>query len=91
MINNPIGIEAKNIAGTKNNLADTISRIYTSSYSTLSFTKVFQEFPQMRLWSRFHPSQALLCYLYSALSVGQDQGLCPPKHLGHFVHDNNIL
>ena len=91
MINNPIGIEAKHIAGIKNNLADAISRVYTSSYSKLSFTKVFQEFPQMRLWNRFHPSQELLYYLYSALSVGQDHGLCPPNHLGHFVQGNDTL
>ena len=64
MINNPIGIEAKHIAGINNNLADAISRVYTSSYSKLSFTKVFQEFPQMRSWNRSHPLNN--CFVTSA-------------------------
>ena len=90
MINNPIGIEAKHIAGIKKNLADAISRVYTSSYSKLSFTKVFQEFPQMRSWNRFLPSQDLLSYLCSSLSVGQ-RSLCPPKLFRHFVQGKNTL
>ena len=91
MINNPVGIRAEYIAGKSNILADAISRVYTNLYSNLSFQKIFQEFPQMRLWRRFHPSQELLSRLYLALSQGQDQGLCPINNLGHFVQGNNIL
>ena len=36
-------------------------------------------------------SQELLLCLYSALSQGQDQGLCPPNNLGHFAQDSSIL
>ena len=57
MINNPVGIKADHIAGSENILADAISRVYNSSYSKFSFTKIFQEFPQMKSWKRFHPSQ----------------------------------
>ena len=91
MINNPLGFKAEHIAGTNNILADKISRIYNTSFSKTSFTKLFQEFHQLRSWKRFHPSQELLFYLYSGLLTGQDHGLCPPKNLGHFAPDNNIL
>ena len=90
MINNPVGIKADHIAGTSNTLADVISRVYTTSYSETSFHKIFQEYPQMKSWKRFHPSQELLSVLYSALLQGQDHGLCPPNKLGHFAQDSNI-
>ena len=90
MINNPVGIKAEHIAGKSNILADAISRIFNISYSNNSFNNLFQEFPQMKLWKRFHPSQELLSALYSGLVQGQDQGLCPPDKLGHFVQDSNI-
>ena len=90
MINNPVGLKAEHIAGKKNILADLISRIYKSPHSKFTFKNLFQDFPQMKSWNRFHPSQELLSFLYSGLLTGQDQGLCPPKHLGHFVQGNNI-
>ena len=91
MINNPVGIKAEHIAGESNILADKISRIHNSSYSEYSFHNHFQEYPQMKLWSRFHPSQELLSYLYSGLLMEQDQGLRPLKNLGHFAQDNSTL
>ena len=90
MINNPVGLRAEHIPGEKNVLADAISRTYSSIYSKLSFNKLFQEFPQMKSWIRFHPSQELLSIIYSGLLEGQDKGLCLPKNLGHFVQDRII-
>ena len=86
MINNPLGFKADYIQGKSNVLADSISRVFASSNS--SFTELFQNHPQMRSWMRFHPSQELLSYLFSALLTGQDQGLLPIKNFGHFTHDN---
>ena len=91
MINNPVGLKAEHIAGESNVLADKISRIYNSSYSEISFHNLFQEYPQMKSWSRFHPSQELLSSLYSGLLMEQDQGLCPLKKLGQFAQDSSIL
>jgi len=91
MMNNPVGIRAEHIAGDLNILADAISRTYSSSYSKLSFDKLFQEFPYLKSWNRFHPSQELLSTLYSGLLEGQDQGLCLPKRLGHFAQDKTTL
>ena len=91
MINNPVGLRAEHIAGVLNVIADAISRTYSSSYSKLSFDKLFQEFPQMKSWNRFHPSQELLSALYLGLLEGQDQGLCLPKILGHFAQDKTTL
>ena len=91
MINNPVGLKAEHIAGESNTLADKLSRIYNSSLSEYSFQNLFQEYPQMKSWNRFHPSQELLSYLYLGLLKEQDHGLCPPKQLGHFALDKNIL
>ena len=91
MMNNPVGIRAEHIAGDLNILADAISRTYSSSYSKLSFDKLFQEFPYLKSWNRFHPSQELLSTLYSGLLEGQDQGLCLPKILGHFAQGKTTL
>ena len=89
MINNPVGIKAEHIAGLSNTLADAISRVYSTSFSQISFDKIFQNFPQMKSWKRFHPSQELLSAIYSGLLQEQDCGLCPPNKLGHFVQGNN--
>ena len=86
MINNPLGFKADYIQGKSNVLADSISRVFASSNS--SFSELFQNHLQMRSWMRFHPSQELLSYLFSALLTGQDQGLLPIKNFGHFTHDN---
>ena len=85
------GLKAEHIPGEKNVLADAISRTYSSTYSQLSFDKLFQEFPLMKSWNRFHPSQELLSILFSGLLEGQDKGLCLPKKLGHFVQDKITL
>ena len=84
MINNPVGLKAEHIAGESNILADKISRIYNSSYSEYSFHNLFQEYPQMKLWSRFHPSQELCSSLFTGLLVGAKVGYSRPKTLGHF-------
>ena len=89
MINNPVGIRAEHIAGLSNTLADAISRVYSTSFSQISFNKIFQTFPQMKSWKRFHPSQELLSAIYLGLLQEQDCGLCPPNRLGHFVLENN--
>ena len=91
MINNPIGLNAEYIPGIYNILADAISRVYSNSPSHSSFEKLFQEFPQMKYWKKFHPSQELLSALYSGLLKGQDPGLYLPKHLGHFTQSKDIL
>ncbi len=90
-MNNPVGINAEHIAGELHILADVISRTYSSSYSKLSFDILIQEFPQMKLWNRFHPSQELLLAIYLGLLEGQVQGLCLPKTLGHFSQDKNTF
>ena len=90
MMNNPVGIKAEHIAGLENILADAISRIYSTKYSNVCFNKLMQEFPQMKSWDGFHPSQELLSLLYSGLLEGQDPGLSLPKTLGHFVPGKTI-
>ena len=48
MINNPVGLKAEHIPGENNVLADAISHTYSSTYSQISFDKLFQEFPQIK-------------------------------------------
>ena len=85
MINDPVGFKVDYIEGSKNILADRISRLYSNSATPPSFTSLIQEFPQMKLWNIFLPSPELLSTLYSALLEGREPGLCLPKKLGHFV------
>ena len=90
MINNPVFIKAEYIEGRKNTLADAISRVFSSSKLFNSFDILHQEFPQIRTWKRFHPSQELLSALYLALSRGLDRGIEPLNNLGHFVQGKTI-
>ena len=89
MINNPVGIKADFIPGVNNVLADAISRTYSNSTSPPSFINLFKEFPEMKSWERFHPSQELLSLLFSALLDYLEPGLCHPKTLGHFSAANS--
>ena len=89
MINNPLGIKTDYIKGETNVLADSISRVFTSSSNT-SFYKLHQTFPYLKFWMRFHPSHELLSAIYSALLTGLDPGISQIKKLGHFSRDNNI-
>ena len=91
MINNPQGIKSDFIPGVKHVLADTISSTYSNSNSLPSFIILFKEFPGMKSWERFNPSQELLSLLFSALLDGLEPGLCHPKTLGHFSAANSTL
>jgi len=90
MINNPLMIKAEYIQGHKNKLADAISRVFSTSTLFNSIDALHQEFPQMRTWMRFHPSQELLSALYLALLKGLDRGIEPLNNLGHFTQGKNI-
>ena len=91
MINNPLFVETNYIEGKKNILADAISRVFSSSNLYNSFDALHQDFPQIKGWMRFHPSQELLSALFSALLTGQDRGIDPLNKLGHFTHDKTTL
>ena len=91
MINNPVSIKSDYIKGESNILADAISRTFSTTFSKIKFDKLFNEFPQMKSWKRFHPNQEMLSNLYSALLKEQDPGLYQIKKLGHLDQDNNTL
>ena len=91
MLNNPIGIKSDYIEGINNTLADAFSRVFSSDSKNSSFFSLHQNFPQLKSWRRFHPSQELLLRLYSALLQGQDHGLVQIRNLGHFSQDKVTL
>ena len=91
VINNLLGIKADFIPGVKKILADVISHTYSNSNSPPSIINLFKEFPEIKSWRRFHPSQELLSLLFSALLEGREPGLCHPKTLGHFLAANSTL
>ena len=90
MMNNPVGLKGEHISGIENNCADKISRVYSKANSPPSFKSLFQEYPSLKEWKRFHPSPELLSDLYSALLEGLAPEPSPRKNLGHFTHVNNI-
>ena len=75
MINIQVGLRAEYIVGELNVFVDAILCTSSSSYSKLSFDNLFEEFPLMKSWNRFHLSHEFLSTLYSGLLEGQDQGL----------------
>ena len=89
MINDPVGLKAEYIEGVQNVYADTISRTYSKPNTPLSFYQL-QEFPHIKSWTRFHPTQEFLSTVYSALFEGQELGLCLTKTLVHFSYDKII-
>ena len=91
MINNPVSIKSDYIKGESNVLADAISRTFSTTPSKTNFDNLFNKFPQIKSWKRFHPNQELLSNLYLALLKEQDPGLYLTKKLGHFSQDKNIL
>jgi hypothetical protein len=91
MINNPVSIKSDCIKGESNVLADAISRTFSTTPSKTNFDNLFNKFPQIQSWKRFHPNQEMLSNLYSALLKEQDPGLYLTKKLGHFSQDKNIL
>jgi hypothetical protein len=91
MLNNSIGVKADYIEGVNNTLADAISRVFSSDSNTSSFVNLHQNFPEIKYWKRFLPSQELLSHLYSALLQGQYPGIFQIKNLGHFVQDKVIF
>ena len=84
MINNPVGLKAEYIEGVRNLHTDAISRTYSNPNKILSFYQIFQDFPQIKSWTKFHPSQGLLSTIYSALIEGREPRLCVTKTLGNF-------
>ena len=60
MMNNPVGLKGEHISGIENNCADKISRVYSKANSPPSFKSLFQEYPSLKEWKRFHPSLEFL-------------------------------
>ena len=90
MMNYSVNLKVKHISGVNNVLVDSILSIYLQHNSVVSFDNLMQKFPQMKSWSRFHPSQELISTIYSELLVGQGPGCFIPKTLGHFSQDRSV-
>ena len=67
MINNPVGITAHYINTHDNVIADRISRILHEKLIPLEFSKLSQEYPELRHCRRFQPSAELISLLMDAL------------------------
>ena len=90
MMNQNLGVDAQFIEGTKNVLADRISRVHKKN-SFLDFKILKQEFPQLESSRRFHPAPALLSEIYRALCTGKAGDITSKVMTGHFEQGNNSL
>ena len=65
MMNNSVGLKEEHISGIDNDCADKLSRIYSKANSPPSFKSLFQEYPSLKEWKRFHPNPEFLSDLYT--------------------------
>jgi hypothetical protein len=67
MMNCPVGLDTGHVDTKSNYIADYISRIKRESNLLPGFDKLRQEFPQLNVCRRFHPSKELLSWIMDAL------------------------
>ena len=67
MINNPVGLAIDHVDTHTNIIADKISRWKSQSDVSPGFTKLVQEYPQLKNCRRFYPSNELLSLILDVL------------------------
>jgi hypothetical protein len=70
LINSPLGINARWLSTTDNEIADEISRLKNLTLdSDINWSNLFQSFPQLETCRTFHPSNELVSCLWHCLST----------------------
>ena len=64
-MNQVIGVESRYIAADDNRCADAVSRI--SKDSLFSISNLFQDYPKLSTYRRYHPASKLVSLIYKAL------------------------
>ena len=82
LLNNCLGINAEYLEVTKNDIADTISRIHKEHGTKFNFAHLAQLYPQLHTCCHFQPSQELLLTLIDALCSNKIPNLQEIKELG---------
>jgi len=90
LVNQPLGLWSGYVEGSKNILADKISRMQTHSKKFL-FSTLSQEYPNLAHYNRFHPSPELLSNIWEALLSPKIFRLTKIKNLGRFDPDSYTL
>ena len=81
--NQSAGLDSAHISGTDNDCADNISRLTKDLISTIS--SLFQKYPKLASYHRYHPSPELISLIYSALLNNLEEVQMPLMLKGHFV------
>ena len=85
LVNQPLGIDSEYLPGEDNDCADHISRLKDS------LTSLFQKFPKLAHYRRYHPAPELLSIIYNALLNNSQEVPMPLRLKGHFTHANDTL
>ena len=89
LVNQTAGLDSAHISGDDNDCADNISRLNKDSVSSIS--SLFQKYPKLASYRRYHPSPELISLIYSALLNNLGEVPMPLRLRGHFSADKDTL
>ena len=89
LANQSAGLDSAHISGDNNDCADNISRLTKNSISNIF--SLFQKYPKLASYHRYHPSPELISLIYSALLNNLGEVQMPLRLKGHFTVDNPTL
>ena len=87
--NQSAGLDSAHISGDNNDCADKISRLTKNSVSNIF--SLFQKYPKLASYHRYHPSPELISLICSALLNNLGEVQMPLRLKGHFTVDNPTL
>ena len=88
LMNQRAGLDSEHISGANNGCADRISRLTKDSLSSVS--SLFQDYPRLADYRRYHPAQELTSLIFSTLLNTSPEVQMPLRLKGHFDHASAI-
>ena len=89
LVNQVAGLDSAHISGNDNDCADNISRLTKDSLKSIS--ALFQKYPKLASYHRYHPAPELISLIYNALLNNSEEVPMPLRLKGHFSVGKNTL
>ena len=86
-MNQHTGLDSEHISGSNNGCADSISRLTKDSLTSIS--SLFQHYPALAGYHRYHPAPELISLIYIALLNNSQEVPMPLRLKGHFAPANS--
>jgi len=88
-MNQVLGLDSGYIQGDDNKCADAISRLVKDNLTYL--TSLFQNFPSLSTYRRYHPAPELISLLFNALLNNSQEVPTQLRLKGHFSVGKNTF